>query len=156
MEIQCKTCDLEEGLFLTVFATWSRTSSFQNYKKHISVVYKPCGFWYFSYSSMNGIRQEMMLHTRMKMVSVKNKKPEIKLVIYIKGKLKIRKAHYFIRNFFIATVSKIISMPHKRTRNKQCGNIKRLSGQFELLLWRDQCCFTDPKKFLYGHRLDLQ
>lgn len=77
-------------------------------------------------------------------------------VASIKGKLKIRKAHYFTRNFFIATVSKIISMPHKRTRNKQCGNIKRLSGQFELLLWRDQCYFTDPKKFLYGHRLDLQ
>ena len=29
---------------------------------------------------MNGIRQEMMPHTRMKIVSVKNEKPEIKLV----------------------------------------------------------------------------
>lgn len=44
---------------------------------------------------MNGIRQEMMPHTRMKMVSVKNEKPEIKLVIYIKGKLKKEQAREF-------------------------------------------------------------
>lgn len=37
----------------------------------------------------------MMPQTGMKMVSVKNEKPEIKLVIYIKGKLKKEQARGF-------------------------------------------------------------
>lgn len=56
----------------------------------------------------------------------------------IKGKLKIRKAHYFIKNIFSFYCFKNYSCALHRAGNKSSIDIKRSPGWLGLLLWMNQ------------------